>query len=244
MSILEVEQVHRSFGGVKALDDVTMSFEAGSVTGLIGPNGAGKSTLINVITGLFNPDRGTVRFDGKALGEMAPHRRTWLGIVRTFQNTRLFDKMSVRDNLRVVAHCGQPRATRDSSRERLDEVAARFEVDRWLDRPTGELPLGVRRRVELARAVSLHARVLLLDEPTSGMSDAEAVDLSLAIRALTDSGMAVVLVEHNMSVVMPISDHLYVLEFGRLISSGTPETVQSDAGVIRAYLGTDDDESV
>ena len=244
MSILEVEKLGRSFGGVKALDDVTMAFETGAVTGLIGPNGAGKSTLINVITGLFKPDQGTVRYEGKPLGEMAPHRRTRLGIVRTFQNTRLFDKMSVRDNLRVVAHCGQPRAVRNSSRARLDAIAAEFAVDRWLDRPAGELPLGVRRRVELARAVSLDARVLLLDEPTSGMSDAEAVDLSRAIRALADRGIAVVLVEHNMNVVMSISNHLYVLEFGRLISSGTPEAVQSDAVVIRAYLGTDEDESV
>jgi branched-chain amino acid transport system ATP-binding protein len=244
MSILEIESVHRSFGGVQALQDVSLSFQAGAVTGLIGPNGAGKSTLINVVTGLFHPDRGTVRYRGQALGEMAPHRRTRLGIVRTFQNTRLFDKMTVRDNLRVVAHCGQSRGTRDSSAARLEGIAAEFEISPWLERPAGELPLGVRRRVELARAVSVDARVLLLDEPTSGMSDAEAIELSRAIRGLADRGVAVVLVEHNMSVVMPISDQLYVLEFGRLISSGPPETVQSDAAVIRAYLGTDDDESV
>lgn len=244
MSILEIESVHRSFGGVQALQDVSLSFQAGVVTGLIGPNGAGKSTLINVVTGLFHPDRGSVRYRGKALGEMAPHRRTRLGIVRTFQNTRLFDKMTVRDNLRVVAHCGQSRGTRSSGTARLEGIAAEFEIDPWLERPAGELPLGVRRRVELARAVSVDARVLLLDEPTSGMSDAEAVELSRAIRGLADRGIAVVLVEHNMSVVMPISDQLYVLEFGRLISSGPPETVQSDAAVIRAYLGTDDDESV
>ncbi len=239
MALLDVSQVTVRFGGNIALDDVHLAAEPGIVTGLIGPNGAGKTTLFNVITGLLPPNEGRVSLDGRNLNRLSPTKRARTGMARTFQRLELFSLLSVRENIRVAADVRKGWA-RDGSNpaEVVEEIIERVGLTRVADARVDSLPTGQCRLVELGRCLATKPKVLLLDEPASGQSEAETVVFAALLQSLAATGMAVVLVEHDVALVMNVCARVNVLDFGRIIASGTPSEIQSDQAVLSAYLGT------
>jgi branched-chain amino acid transport system ATP-binding protein len=247
--MLEINAVTKSFFGVKAIDGVSFNVEKGSITSLIGPNGAGKTTLINMITGVFVPTSGGINFQGKSLVGLRPHQVAGLGIRRTFQTVRLFTALSVRENLLI----GRMRSLLGGAwlqmllpmylgdregRRRADEVLSLLDLNQYADELATDLPYGIQRRVEVARALMGRPEFALLDEPAAGMNEVETVQLVEDIRRIRDAGVTVLLVEHDMSMVMSVSDTIVVLNFGQKISEGSPDFIQRDPQVIASYLGS------
>jgi branched-chain amino acid transport system ATP-binding protein len=237
--LLQISEISVVFGGLLALDGASIDVEAGQVTGLIGPNGAGKTTLFNVITGLQHPTSGEVRLDGVAVTRVKRHMRPRLGIARTFQRLEPFGSLTARENVLVALEMRRRWATeRYDTGAVADELLEQVGISAIADRKVDSLPTGTARLVELARALGTAPRVLLLDEPSSGLDEDETDALGELLTVLAGRGLAILLVEHDMSFVMGTCAYINVLDFGRIIAHGPPETIQADPEVQRAYLGT------
>ena len=237
MSELAVEEISVRFGGLQALQDVNLEVHAGAVNGLIGPNGAGKTTLFNVITGLQPPTQGRVRLRGEDITRVSPHHRARLGVARTFQRLELFGTLTARENVQMAAETRRRRPTGSSSLTEADIILAHVGLSHVADEPTDLLPTGLARLVELGRALATGPSVLLVDEPSSGLNQDETVELGRVLIDLARRGMAVLLVEHDMSLVMNVCDHVSVLDYGAIIADGDPASVQANPAVQAAYLG-------
>ena len=239
MALLEVSGVTVRFGGNVALDDVEIAAEPGIVTGLIGPNGAGKTTLFNVITGLLPPSRGQIRLNDRTVTRLSPTKRARLGMARTFQRLELFSLLSVRENIRVAADVRKGWShDKENPATVVQEIIERIGLTAVADARVDSLPTGQCRLVELGRCLATKPKVLLLDEPASGQDENETVVFAALLRSLAAGGMAVVLVEHDVQLVMSVCEQVHVLDFGRIIASGSPSEIQTDDAVLNAYLGT------
>ncbi len=249
--ILAVESVSLSFGGVKALSEVSFDVREHEVRAIIGPNGAGKSSMLNVINGVYHPQKGTIRLQGREFSDMDSHEAAKMGIARTFQNIALFKGMTVLDNvmtgrnlkmrasfLEQALWYGRARREELEHRRAVEEVIDFLEIQHIRKTPVARLPYGLQKRVELARALAAEPKLLLLDEPMAGMNLEEKQDMCRFILDVNDHyGTTIVLIEHDMGVVMDISDRVVVLDYGRKIGDGTPEEVRGNQAVIDAYLG-------
>jgi branched-chain amino acid transport system ATP-binding protein len=249
--VLQLERISLAFGGVKALTAISFDVREHEIRAIIGPNGAGKSSMLNVINGVYHPQEGTVTFRGEVRREMNPHRAAAQGIARTFQNIALFKGMSVLDNimtgrnlkmcstfLEQAIHVGRARREELENRRRVEEVIDFLEIQHIRRTPVGRLPYGLQKRVELARALASEPSLLLLDEPMAGMNVEEKQDMCRFILDVNEQyGTTIVLIEHDMGVVMDISDRVVVLDYGRKIGDGSPDDVRGDKAVIDAYLG-------
>ena len=242
--ILCVDDISVRFGGHIAVNKVSLEISRGSVTGLIGPNGAGKTSLFNVVSGLLKPVSGEIRFDGKLITELAPYKRARIGLGRTFQRLELFNSLSIYDNIRVSAEIKIQWSARNASdnfniAEEVERVIEITGLDEVRNKMVTEIPTGQARLVELARSLTLSPKLLLLDEPASGLNEQETNYLGNIIRQISESGISIFLVEHDMSLVMSTCDLVHVLDFGSVIAYGTPKEIQEHDAVLEAYLGAD-----
>ena len=259
--VLDVQGMSMDFGGLRAIDDVDINVQQGEVVALIGPNGAGKTTFFNCITGIYNPTEGDVLInppsgDQKRINGIKPNEVTRLGMARTFQNIRLFPSMTVIENVMIGCHgraksgvlgaIFRNKATRDEEYRILEKSYRLLKVvglEEWANELACNLPYGAQRKLEIARALATDPFLLLLDEPAAGMNPQETVELKQLILDIRDQfEMSVLLIEHDMKMVMSMSDRIYVLDYGRMIATGTPQEIADNPAVIKAYLGEDDDE--
>lgn len=253
MAQLNISDVTLSFGGLKALSHVNMVIEPGLITSIIGPNGAGKTSMLNCISGFYHPTKGEILYKGKDLSHASPHQVSTMGIARAFQNLELFSGLSVLDNLLLARHqnltyslfhavlfYGKASRVEAENRKFVEDIIDFMELEPYRKNQVGNLSYGIQKKVEVARALTLDPEILLLDEPMAGMNIQEKEDIVRFVMDIQkERGVTVVLVEHDLGVVMDISDRIYVLDFGEVIGSGTPEEVANNPKVIDAYIGED-----
>ena len=251
MALLDVKKLTKNFGGLTAVGDVTMHLNEGELVGLIGPNGAGKTTLFNLLTGVYEPSEGTVSLDGTILNGMKPYKIASLGLSRTFQNIRLFKEMTVLDNVLIgMANQTSPHLlasflrlpkyyqSEEELRQKALDLLAIFNLETEADTLAKNLPYGQQRRLEIVRALATKPNIHFLDEPAAGMNPQETAELTELIRKIKDEfNITIMLIEHDMSLVMEVTERIYVLEYGRLIAQGTPDEIKTNQRVIEAYLG-------
>lgn len=251
MELLTISDVSLSFGGLRALSGVNLEIQSGLITSIIGPNGAGKTSLLNCVSGFYHPTTGEIHYNDHRLTHASPHQVSSMGIARAFQNLELFSGMSVLDNLLLARHqklrynlfqaviyLGKASRQEAENRKYVEEVIDFMELESVRKKSVGSLSYGIQKRVEVARALTLDPKILLLDEPMAGMNIEEKEDMvRFVLDIQKERNITVVLVEHDLGIVMDISDHIYVFDFGELISSGRPEAVAADPNVIEAYIG-------
>ncbi|TLP36334.1 ABC transporter ATP-binding protein [Arcobacter arenosus] len=253
--VLEIENVSKFFYGLVAIDDLTIKVKPGQIYGIIGPNGAGKTTLFNCVTGIYTPEEGTIKYKGENITGMEPHKIAQRGVLRTFQNIRLFKEMSVAENIMAGYHTKSkqkwyhsiihtPFYKKDelSSWKKVEELMEFFDLSRLATVPTGDLSYGNQRKVEMARALAANPELLILDEPAAGLNENETIELTNIIRKISEMGIGIMMIEHDMEMVMSLTDYITVINFGKEISQGEPSFVQNDPRVIEAYIGSDDED--
>lgn len=252
---LILTDVTKRFGGLTAVDALSFKVDSGQIYGIIGPNGAGKTTVFNCITGIYKSEEGSVNWRGEEIRGLTPYQIVDRGIVRTFQTIRLFSQMSVAENVMSGRHSKSkqrlwhgiihtPASRRDELENwhKVEEQLEFFQLGEFAATPTGSLPYGIQRRVEMARAMAVEPTLLILDEPAAGLNDNETLKLLETIFKIRDKGVTVLLIEHDMDMVMEVTDYLTVINFGKKIAEGTPTEIQNNLAVIEAYLGSEDDD--
>ncbi|MDR0299523.1 MAG: ABC transporter ATP-binding protein [Streptococcaceae bacterium] len=251
MALLEVKNLTRKFGGLTAVDDVSMEIGNSELIGLIGPNGAGKTTLFNLLTGVYTPTSGMVTLDGELLNGKKPYKFALAGLSRTFQNIRLFKDLSVLDNIKVAIDAGGSYGffanilrlpsfykREEAKQKEAVELLKLFEMEEFKDSLARNLPYGEQRRLEIIRALASKPKIVFLDEPAAGLNPQETAELTKLIRQIQqDFGISVVLIEHDMNLVMSVTERIYVLDYGKLLAEGTPEEIRHNEAVVKAYLG-------